>query len=62
MYQKASETVKNDFEMVVSTGFPGEERIFWPNQDIQFYIREGQEKVEITGDPKAYKLLIEEFK
>ena len=57
MYQKTCEMVKANFEMVVSTGLPGEERIFWPSQDIQFYIREGQERVSITGDPKAYKMI-----
>ena len=59
MYQKTCELVKANFEMVVSTGLPGEERIFWPHQDIQFYIREGKEKVSITGDPKAYKMITE---
>ena len=52
-YLKACEKAKNQFEVVVSTGLPGEERIFWPNKDVQFYIRDNEEKIRATGDPKV---------
>lgn len=49
-YQATCEAVKNMFEAVVTASLPGEERIFWPYKDAQFYIREGKEKVETTGN------------
>ena len=48
-YQATCETVKNIFE-AVSASFPGEERIFWPYKNAQFYVREGEEKVHVTGN------------
>ena len=49
-YQVTCEIVKNVFEAVVTASLPGEERIFWPYKDAQFYIREGEEKVRTTGN------------
>lgn len=49
-YQKTCGSVKDRFEAVVATSLPGEERIFWPNQDVQFYIKEGVEKIQSTGN------------
>jgi len=37
---KAVEIVNNMFEAVVTTSLPGENRIFWPYQDVQFYIKD----------------------
>ena len=42
--------VKNLFEAVVTTSLPEEERIFWPYHDMQFYIEEGKENVQVTGN------------
>jgi len=36
----------------------GEERIFWPFKDAQFYIREGEEKVQSTGNFNNIKQII----
>ena len=44
-YHETCEIVKDKVEAVVTTSLPGEERIFWPNKNAQFYIREGEEKV-----------------
>ena len=49
-YQATCETVKNTFEAVVTASLPGEERIFWPYKDVQFYIIEGGQKVRTTGN------------
>lgn len=49
-YELACETVKDKYEAVVTTSLPGEERIFWVYKDVQFYIREGEEKVHMTGN------------
>ena len=49
-YQATCETVKNMFEAVVTASLPGEERIFWPYKDAQFYIIEGKENVKTTGN------------
>jgi len=57
-YQTTCETVKNIFEVVVTTSLPGEERIFWPFKDAQFYIREGEEKVQSTGNFNNIKQII----
>ena len=57
-YQATCETVKNIFEAVVTTSLPGEERIFWPNKDVQFYIREGEEKVQSTGNFDIIKQIV----
>ncbi len=47
-YMNVVESMKNQMNAVVTTGLPGEERIFWPYQDAQFYIREGEEKIYCT--------------
>ena len=57
-YQTTCETVKNIFEAVVTASLPGEERIFWPFKDAQFYIREGEEKVQSTGNFENIKQII----
>ena len=49
-YQETCKTVKNMFEAVVTASLPGEERIFWPYKDAQFYIIEGIEKIKTTGN------------
>ena len=57
-YQVACETVQGVYEAVVTTSLPGEERIFWPSQDVQFYIREGEDKVHVTGDQEIYRKIL----
>ena len=49
-YIKMCEDVKHCIEAVVTTGLPGEERIFWPYQDVQFCIRKREEKIHSTGN------------
>ena len=49
-YQETCKIVRDKVEAVVTTSLPGEERIFWPCKNAQFYIREGEEKVQSTGD------------
>lgn len=49
MYMHTCEMVKGAPEVLVTTGLPGEERIFWPNQDVQFYILEDG-RVKSTGN------------
>lgn len=51
-YEVVCETVKDKYEAVFTTSLPGEERIFWVYKDVQFYIREGEEKIHITGNQK----------
>ncbi len=46
--------VKNCPEVVVTVSLPGEERIFWVNQDVQFYIRDGDPKIHVTGNKEAF--------
>jgi len=58
MYMATVEGAKERMEVVVTTGLPGEERIFWSYGNVQFYIREGEEKVHFTGDLEAaHKIL-----
>lgn len=57
-YQVTCETVKTIFEAVVTTSLPGEERIFWPYKDVQFYIREGEEKVHTTGNYDVFEQIL----
>lgn len=52
-YQETCESVKSIYEVVVTTGLPGEERIFWPSQDVQFYIRMDDEKIHSTGNARV---------
>jgi hypothetical protein len=57
MYMATVEQMKNRREVVVTTGLPGEERIFWGYEDVQFYMREGDPKVHFTGNQNAFNLL-----
>ena len=52
-YQLACETVRGQFEAVVSTSLPGEERLFWPYQNVQFYLRFDDEIINSTGNSKV---------
>lgn len=45
-YMEAVELVGDKVECVVSTSLPGEERIFWPFYDVQFYIRDDKEAIK----------------
>jgi len=49
-YMQTVELVRDKVECVVSTSLPGEERIFWPFYDVQFYIRDNEEKIDSTGN------------
>ncbi len=51
-YQETVETVRDKVEYVVCTSLPGEERIFWPYYDVQFYIRDDKEAISSTGNPQ----------
>ena len=51
-YMEAVELVRDKVECVVSTSLPGEERIFWPFYDVQFYIRDDKEAISSTGSPE----------
>lgn len=57
-YQRTCEIMKGDYNKVVTTGFRGEERVFWVNQNIQFYIREGEQKIHATGNREMFKLIV----
>ena len=57
-YMRMCEKVKHCIEAVVTTELPGEERIFWPYRDVQFYIRDGDEKIHSTG---SYEVIQEVF-
>ena len=57
-YMKVVDSMKNEFNAVVTTGLPGEERIFWPYHDVQFYIREGEEKIHCTGNNEIIQKII----
>ena len=59
MYMATVEEMKERMEVVVTTGLPGEERIFWAYGNVQFYIREGEEKVHFTGDQEAAHKIIQ---
>ena len=50
---KAVEVVGDKIECVVTTSLPGEERIFWPFYDVQFYIRDDKESISSTGNPET---------
>ena len=52
-YMAAVELVRNKIECVVSTSLPGEERIFWPFYDVQFYIGDGKEAISSTGNSEV---------
>ena len=49
-YMQTVELVRNKVECVVSASLPGEERIFWPFYDVQFYIRSDKEAISYTGN------------
>jgi len=51
-YMQTVELVRNKVECVVSTSLPGEERIFWPFYDVQFYIKDDKEAISSTGNPE----------
>ncbi len=57
-YMKMVEMMKTQFNAVVTTGLPGEERIFWPYHDVQFYIREDEEKIQSTGNYEVIQKVI----
>lgn len=57
-YMKVVESMKSQFNTVVTTGLPDEERIFWPSRDVQFYIREGEEKIHCTGNSEIIQKII----
>lgn len=57
-YMKTCQIVKNRPEIVVMVSFPGEERIFWVNQDVQFYIRQDDPKVHTTGNQEVIEKLL----
>lgn len=52
-YMEAVELVRDKVECIVSTSLPGEERIFWPFYDVQFYIRGDKEAISSTGNPEV---------
>jgi len=51
-YMQTVELVRDRVECVVSTSLPGEERVFWPFYDVQFYIRDDKEAISSTGNPE----------
>ena len=57
-YRATCETVKDMVEAVVTTSLPGEERIFWPYKEVQFYIIDGEEKVKSTGNFDVIKQIV----
>ena len=57
-YMEACRVVKNVPEIVVTVSLPGEERIFWVNQDVQFYIRDGEEKIHVTGNLEVFQEIL----
>jgi len=57
-YQKTCESVRDRFEAVVTTSILGEERIFWVYQDVQFYIKEGLEKIQSTGNIEVIQKIL----
>ena len=52
-YMQAVKLSRNKVECVVSTSLPGEERIFWPYYDVQFYIRDDKEAISSTGNQET---------
>jgi len=47
------------FEAVVTTSLPGENRIFWPYQDVQFYIRDDNDGIiHSTGNNEIIQQVI----
>ena len=62
-YMEAVELVRNQLECVVSTSLPGEERIFWPYHDVQFYIRDDKDAISSTGNASVIqKIFVTENK
>lgn len=56
-FLKACESKSAKVEAVVTTSLPGEEQVVWPFHNIQFYIREGIEEIDCTGNPDAVRLV-----
>ena len=57
-YMEACRIVKNVPEIVVTVSLPGEERIFWVNQDVQFYIQDGNPNIQVTGNQEIIQELL----
>lgn len=51
-YMESVELVRDRVECVVSTSLLGEERIFWPFYDVQFYIKNDKDPISATGNPE----------
>ena len=49
-YMKVVESMKNQLNVMVTTSLYSEERFFWPYKNVQFYLREGKEKIQCTGN------------
>jgi hypothetical protein len=58
IYMRTIDEMKERVEVIITTGLPDEERIFWPYGGIQFYIREEDEKVHITGNSDIVKRIL----
>lgn len=52
-YMETVESVRDRVECVVSASLPGEERLFWPYYDAQFYIKLDKDVISSTGNPEA---------
>jgi len=57
-YKEVCEISKDKFEVVVTTNLLREERILWPNQDVQFYIKERSDKINSTGNYNPIQKII----
>lgn len=57
-YMESVELVRDKVECVVSTSLPGEERIFWPFYDVQFYIRDDKDPISATGNPEIIQRVL----
>ena len=57
-YMEACRVVKNVPEIVVTVSLPGEERIFWVNKDVQFYIQDSNPKIQVTGNQEVIQRLL----
>jgi hypothetical protein len=52
-YLDTVERFKNHIGVVVTTSLPSEERIFWPSQDVQFYVKEDHDAIQSTGNAEV---------
>ncbi|MFX1364652.1 MAG: hypothetical protein ACFFCE_12760 [Promethearchaeota archaeon] len=57
-YMNVVESMKNQLNIVVTRGLVGKQRIFWPYYDVQFYIKEGEEKIQCTGNYEMIQKII----